>query len=75
MSIYRSSLNSHPHFLCYVPFQVAMRALGFDVKKAHVQELMRSYDKQNTGFITQNDFEEISAPPLISAFPFQAILG
>lgn len=37
-----------------------MRALGFDAKKAHVQELMRSYDKQNTGYITQSDFEEIS---------------
>lgn len=41
-----------------------MRALGFDVKKAHVQELMRSYDKQNTGFITQSDFEEISGSSL-----------
>ncbi|OEH79723.1 putative centrin [Cyclospora cayetanensis] len=44
----------------YHELKVAMRALGFDVKKAHVQEIMRSYDKQNTGFITQGDFEEIS---------------
>ncbi|CDJ34225.1 centrin, putative [Eimeria mitis] len=43
-----------------VVVMVAMRALGFEVKKAQVQEIMRSYDKQNTGFITQSDFEEIS---------------
>ncbi|CDJ61890.1 hypothetical protein EMWEY_00046000, partial [Eimeria maxima] len=43
----------------YHELKVAMRALGFEVKKAQVQEIMRSYDKQNTGFITQSDFEEI----------------
>lgn len=39
---------------------MAIRALGFDVTKAHVLELMKTYDKQNTGFISQADFEEIS---------------
>lgn len=37
-----------------------MRALGFEVKKAQVLEIMREYDKQNTGYIGYDDFLEIS---------------
>ena len=40
--------------------QVAIRALGFDVKKADVQKIMRDCDKDNTGKISLADFNEIS---------------
>ena len=42
--------------------QVAIRALGFDVKKADVQKIMRDCDKDNTGKISLADFTEISKP-------------
>ncbi|KAF4713679.1 Centrin-3, partial [Perkinsus olseni] len=35
----------------YHELKVCMRALGFDVKKAEVLELMRDYDRQQTGSI------------------------
>ena len=40
--------------------QVAIRALGFDVKKADVQKILRDCDKENTGKISLADFTEIS---------------
>jgi centrin-3 len=40
--------------------QVAMRALGFDVKKAEVLKLMQEFDRNDTGQITYQDFVEIS---------------
>lgn len=58
----------------YHELKVAMRALGFDVKKAHVQELMRSYDKQNTGHITQSDFEEIMTQKFLDRDPSEELL-
>ncbi|CDJ41778.1 centrin, putative [Eimeria necatrix] len=58
----------------YHELKVAMRALGFDVKKAYVQELMRSYDKQNTGFITQSDFEEIMTQKFLERDPAEELL-
>ena len=39
---------------------MAIRALGFDVKKTDVQKIMNDFDKNNTGKISQNDFTEIS---------------
>ena len=36
-----------------------MRALGFDVKKAEVSDLMRQYDKEGSGKIEYQDFLEI----------------
>ncbi|PHJ18760.1 centrin, partial [Cystoisospora suis] len=44
----------------YHELKVAMRALGFEVKKAQVVDLMREYDKQSTGYIQYDDFLEIS---------------
>ena len=40
--------------------QVAIRALGFDVKKVDVQKILRDCDKENTGKISLADFTEIS---------------
>lgn len=40
--------------------QVAMRALGFEVKKADVLKIMKDYDRESTGKITFDDFNEVS---------------
>ena len=37
-----------------------MRALGFEVKKADVLKLMRDYDREETGKIAFDDFNEAS---------------
>ena len=39
--------------------KVAMRALGFDVKKMEVVELMKEYDRDGVGQIEYQDFLEI----------------
>ena len=40
--------------------QVAMRALGFDVKKADVLKILRDYDREGAGKISFDDFNETS---------------
>ena len=35
--------------LCIVPFQVAMRALGFEPKKEEIKKMIASIDKDGTG--------------------------
>ncbi len=40
--------------------QVAIRALGFEVKKADVLKILRDYDRDGSGKITYQDFSEIS---------------
>ena len=44
----------------YSILQVAMRALGFDVKKTDVLKVLRDYDREGTGKITFEDFNEVS---------------
>lgn len=39
--------------------KVAMRALGFDVKKADVLKILKDYDREATGKITFEDFNEV----------------
>lgn len=46
--------------ILYIIFQVAIRALGFDVKKAEVQKLVKDYDHSGQGKITFQDFTDIS---------------
>lgn len=40
--------------------KVAIRALGFDVKKTEVQKIMSDFDKDESGKISLTDFTEIS---------------
>ena len=40
--------------------QVAIRALGFEVKKADVQKILKDCDKEGKRKITFQDFNEIS---------------
>lgn len=44
----------------YHELKVAMRALGFPVKKEEVKRLMAEYDKEGSGRIGWDDFFEIS---------------
>lgn len=44
----------------YHELKVAMRALGFDLKKAEVLKLLRDHDKDNSGLMDFQDFAKIS---------------
>lgn len=48
----------------YHELKVAMRALGFDLKKAEVLKILRDHDKTNHGLMDFEDFAKISTPPL-----------
>lgn len=39
--------------------QVAMRALGFEVKKVDVLKILKDYDREGNGKITFEDFNEV----------------
>ena len=58
----------------YHELKVAMRALGFDLKKAEVLKLLRDHDKTNSGLLEWDDFNKISKcrPP---RFPFILFSG
>ena len=45
------------HMSCW---QVAIRALGFEVKKADVLKILRDYDREGSGKIKFQDFSEVS---------------
>ena len=45
----------------YHELKVAMRALGFDLKKAEVLKILRDHDKTNHGLMDFEDFAKISA--------------
>lgn len=47
-------------YLDYHELKVAMRALGFDLKKAEVLKLLRDHDKENSGLMEFHDFAKIS---------------
>lgn len=64
MTLRPATLYIQHSFLLYCSYlsssQVAMRALGFEVKKADVLKVMRDYDREETGKITFDDFKEVS---------------
>merc|ERR1719230_1078843 len=43
----------------YYELKVAIRAMGFDIKKQEAQNLMARYDPEETGYIGYEAFEEI----------------
>ncbi len=47
----------------YHELKVAMRALGFDLKKAEVLKILRDHDKTGQGVLEFEDFVKISACP------------
>ena len=59
-----SSGNSFCFFisknLCrFYILQVALKALGFEMKKVEVLKILRDYDKNNSGKIEFEDFNEV----------------
>lgn len=52
--------------LDYHEFKVALRALGFEVKKAQVLTILRDYDRVESGKIGFDDFQEVCMYLIIS---------
>ena len=52
----------------YHELKVAMRALGFDLKKAEVLKILRDHDKTGQGLMDFEDFAKISELMLSSFF-------
>jgi hypothetical protein len=52
----------------YHELKVAMRALGFDVRKAEVLKLMKDYDRNETGQIEYADFVDIMTQKMAGGF-------
>tara|TARA_B110000305_G_C19110687_1_gene479604 strand:+ start:237 stop:470 length:234 start_codon:yes stop_codon:yes gene_type:complete len=50
-----------------------MRALGFDVKKKEVLDLMREYDRDGQGQIEYQDFQEIMTMKINDRDPIEEI--
>ena len=53
----------------YHELKVAMRALGFDVKKADVLKILRDYDREGTGKISFENFNEVMTDMLLDRDP------
>lgn len=51
-----------------------MRALGFDVKKADVLKILRDYDREGTGKISFEDFNEVMTDMMLERDPQEEIL-
>ena len=58
----------------YHELKVAMRALGFDVKKQEVLAIMRDYDSEGSGQIEFPDFLEIMTTKISERDPVEEIL-
>lgn len=57
----------------YHELKVAMRALGFDVRKAEVLKLMKEYDRNETGQIEYPDFVDIMTQKISERDPEEEI--
>ena len=58
----------------YHELKVAMRALGFDVKKQEVLAIMRDYDRDGAGQIEYPDFLEIMTTKISERDPVEEIV-
>merc|ERR1712115_677463 len=57
----------------YYELKVALRALGFKVTKEEIMRLFRSYDPQDTGHISKQDFIEISRDMILKRDPMEEL--
>ncbi|XP_033098127.1 centrin-3 [Anneissia japonica] len=58
----------------YHELKVAMKALGFEVKKADVLKVLRDYDRESTGKISFKDFNEVMTDWTLERDPQEEIL-
>ncbi|TPX43315.1 hypothetical protein SeMB42_g04776 [Synchytrium endobioticum] len=59
--------------LDYHELKVAMRALGFDVKKAEVLKILREFDKGGHGLIEFDDFNKVMTERILDRDPIEEI--
>ncbi|KAI9332368.1 hypothetical protein BDR26DRAFT_869375 [Obelidium mucronatum] len=59
--------------LDYHELKVAMRALGFDVKKAEVLKILREFDKDGQGLIEFQDFSKVMTERILDRDPLEEI--
>lgn len=57
----------------YHELKIALRALGFDIKKAEVISLMNEYDRGKTGNIEYQDFLDICTEKINARDPIEEI--
>ena len=57
----------------YHELRVAMRALGFETKKQEIQKIRQEYDREDTGGIAYDDFEEIMTQKILQRDPDEEI--
>ncbi|XP_037122097.1 centrin-3 [Syngnathus acus] len=58
----------------YHELKVAMRALGFEVKKVDVMQILKDYDTRKTGKISFEDFNEVVSGLIQQRDPKEEIL-
>ncbi|CAL8276277.1 unnamed protein product [Merluccius merluccius] len=58
----------------YHELKVAMRALGFEVRKVDVLKILKDYDREGTGKISFNDFNEVVTERILERDPKEEIL-
>ena len=58
----------------YHELKVALRALGFDVKKNEVLEMMKEFDRSGKGVIEYADFLDICTGKISERDPMEEIL-
>ncbi|KAF5332590.1 hypothetical protein D9611_005229 [Ephemerocybe angulata] len=57
----------------YHELKVAMRALGFDMKKAEVLKILRDHDKTNHGLMDFEDFAKVMSEKILARDPIEEI--
>eukprot|EP00795_Rhopilema_esculentum_P000734 gene734-10449_t len=57
----------------YHELKVAMRALGFDVKKPDVLKILKDYDREASGKIAFEDFQEVMTDWMLDRDPQEEI--
>ncbi|CAD6572114.1 MAG: Calcium-binding component of the spindle pole body (SPB) half-bridge [Cyphobasidiales sp. Tagirdzhanova-0007] len=53
--------------------KVALRALGFDLKKAEVLKILRDHDRQGTGLMAYEDFSKVVTERILARDPLDEI--
>ncbi|TFK70054.1 Ca2+-binding EF-hand protein [Pluteus cervinus] len=60
-------------FIDYHELKVAMRALGFDLKKAEIMKLLREHDQNRPGLMEFEDFARILSEQILARDPTEEI--
>lgn len=58
----------------YHELKVAMRALGFEVRKVDVLKILKDYDREGTGKISFDDFNEVVTERILARDPKEEVL-